>query len=55
MNVVRLIVLLLCASDIAVKAMLTALNFESHSICFRFQKEASIYNVPCPFFNQSFA
>lgn len=48
MNVVRLIILLLCASgDTAIKAMLNALNSESHSTCFRSQKEVSIYNVPC--------
>lgn len=34
---------------IAIKVMPTALNFESHSICFRSQKEVSIYNVPHPY------
>lgn len=36
-------------ADVAIKAMLTALNFESHSICFRSQKEVSIYSVPHPY------
>lgn len=50
MSAVRLIVLLLCASGLtAIKAMLRALNSESHSTCFSSQKEVSMYDVPRPY------
>lgn len=35
--------------DTAIKATLNALNSESHSTCFRSQKEVSIHNVPHPY------